>query len=73
MTNKIKTSKKAEATLESVRKVFSLPESEDSTLSKIEKEISQNLLGFLRNTIVAGEMEPAEIEKEFRIHHQVSS
>ena len=61
-----KTSKKAEATLESVRKVFSLPESDDSTLSKIEKEISQNLLGFLRNTIVSGEMEPARIEKEFQ-------
>lgn len=61
-----KTVKKAEATLENVRKVFSLPESEDSTLSKIEKEISQNLLGFLRNTIVSGEMEPARIEKEFQ-------
>jgi glutamate decarboxylase len=61
-----KTFKKAEATLESVRKVFSLPESDDSTLSKIEKEISQNLLGFLRNTIVSGEMEPARIEKEFQ-------
>ena len=61
-----KTIKKAEATLESMRKVFSLPESDDSTLSKIEKEISQNLLGFLRNTIVSGEMEPARIEKDFQ-------
>lgn len=66
MTNERKQTKKAEATLENVRKVFSLPESEDSTLGKIEKEISQNLLGFLRNTIVAGEMEPAEIEKDFQ-------
>ena len=48
-----------------MRKVFSLPESDDSTLGKIEREISQNLLGFLRNTIVSGEMEPALIEKEF--------
>lgn len=66
MTKERKQTKKAEATLENVRKVFSLPESEDSTLGKIEKEISQNLLGFLRNTIVAGEMEPAEIEKDFQ-------
>ena len=58
--------KKAEATLDSMRKVFSIPESEDSTLSKIENEISKNLLGFMRNHIVAGEMEPAEIEKDFQ-------
>jgi len=61
-----KTIKKAEATLDSMRKVFSIPESEDSTLIKIEKEISKNLLGFMRNHIVAGEMEPAEIEKDFQ-------
>ncbi len=58
--------KKAEATLESMRKVFLIPESDDSTLGKIEREISNNLLGFLRNTIVAGEMEPAQIEREFQ-------
>lgn len=57
--------KKAEATLDSMRKVFSIPENEDSTLMRIEREISQNLLGFLRDHIVAGEMEPAEIERDF--------
>ena len=57
--------KKAEATLDSMRKVFSIPESEDSTLTRIERDISQNLLGFMRNNLVAGEMEPAQIEKEF--------
>jgi glutamate decarboxylase len=62
----LKQTKKAVATLDSMRKVFSLPESEDSTLRKIEQEISQNLLGFLSNTIVSGEMEPAEIEREFQ-------
>jgi glutamate decarboxylase len=56
----------AVATLDSMRKVFSIPETDDSTLIKIEKEISQNLLGFLREHIVAGEMEPALIEREFR-------
>ncbi len=58
--------KKAEATLESMRKVFSIPENEDSTLMRIEREISQNLMGFLRDHIVAGEMEPAEIERDFK-------
>jgi glutamate decarboxylase len=58
--------KKAEATLDSMRKVFSIPENEDSTLMRIEREISQNLLGFLRDHIVAGEMEPAEIERDFK-------
>ena len=62
----IKTKKKAEATLESMRKVFSIPETDDSTLIKVEREISQNLLGFLRDNIVAGEMEPAEIERDFK-------
>ena len=62
----VKPIKKAEATLDSMRKVFSIPEGEDSTLAKIEREISQNLLGFMRDHIVAGEMEPREIERGFR-------
>ena len=61
-----KKSKIAVATLDSMRKVFSIPETDDSTLIKIEKDISQNLLGFLRDHIVAGEMEPSQIEQEFR-------
>lgn len=61
-----KSTKKAEATLDSMRKVFSIPETDDSTLIRIEREISQNLLGFLREHIVAGEMEPREIERDFK-------
>lgn len=57
--------KKAEATLDSMRRVFSVPESEDSTLQKIEREISHNLLGFLRDNLVASEMEPEQLEKDF--------
>lgn len=57
--------KRAEASLASMRKVFSIPESEDSTLLRIEREISQNLLGFLRDNLVAGEMEPEQLEKAF--------
>lgn len=49
-----------------MRKVFSIPEGEDSTLFKIEREISQNLLGYLREHIIAGEMEPEDLEKDFQ-------
>ncbi len=61
--------KKAEATLDSMRRVFSVPESDDSTLQKIERQISQNLLGFLRDNLVAGEMEPEQLEKDFHNIH----
>ena len=58
--------RKAVANLDSMRRVFSIPENADSTLSRIEEEISKNLLGFLRNNIVAGEMEPEDLEKDFQ-------
>jgi glutamate decarboxylase len=57
--------KKAEATLETMRKVFTLPESDGSTLSRLDREISENLLGFLRGRIVAGDIAPANLEKDF--------
>lgn len=57
--------KKAEANLEALQRIFIVPEGEDSTLSKIESEISQNLMGFLRKHIVAEEMTPDEIQKNF--------
>lgn len=60
------THRRAVANLENMRKVFSIPEGEDSTLNKIEKEISQNLLGYLREHISAGEMEPEDLEKDFQ-------
>ena len=49
----IQSKKRAEATLETMRKVFTLPESDTSTLSRLDREISENLLGFLRGRIVA--------------------
>lgn len=58
-------SKKAEATLDTMRKVFTLPEGEDSTLGRLEREISKNLLGFLKNHIVAGDIAPANLEQDF--------
>jgi glutamate decarboxylase len=58
-------SKKAEATLETVRKIFTVPESESSTLNRLDREISENLLGFLGSRIVAGDIAPANLEQDF--------
>ncbi|WP_371373949.1 pyridoxal-dependent aspartate 1-decarboxylase PanP [Thalassotalea aquiviva] len=55
----------AEATYESMMRIFTIPEAPDSTLSKIEAEISQNLNGFLANHIVATDKPLSEIEKDF--------
>lgn len=59
------TSKKAEATLETMRKIFTVPESEHSTLHRLDREISENLLGFLGSRIVAGDIAPANLEQDF--------
>ena len=55
----------AEASLDSLYKIFTVPESPGSTLAKIDREISENLLGFLRTRIVAIEKDIDEIEKDF--------
>jgi putative pyridoxal-dependent aspartate 1-decarboxylase len=60
-----RTTKTARATLETVRKVFTLPESEDSTLQRLDRELSQSVLGFLRDRIVAGDIAPANLEQDF--------
>ncbi|KGJ99205.1 pyridoxal-dependent aspartate 1-decarboxylase PanP [Thalassotalea sp. ND16A] len=62
MTNKKRV---AQATPESLHQIFTIPEAPDSTLGRIEAEISQNLNGFLGNHIVATEKPLAEIEKDF--------
>ncbi len=58
-------SKNADVTLEALYKIFTIPESEDSTLGRIEKEISQNLRGFLKAHIVSSDTLPINLEKEF--------
>jgi glutamate decarboxylase len=58
--------KRAEASLDSMYRIFTIPEREDSTLSRIEREISQNLQGFLSAHVVAGEKEPHELEQSFK-------
>ncbi len=60
-----KKTKPAYANYENMLKVFTAPETKDSTLSKIEAEISENLLGYLRQTIVAGDLTPQDLEKDF--------
>jgi hypothetical protein len=58
--------KKAEATLETMRKIFTVPESQHSTLHRLDREISENLTGFLRTRIVAGDIAPANLERDFQ-------
>lgn len=60
--------KKATASLERLRKIFSFPTTRDSTLFKIEKEISRHLLAFLHSKVVAADMKPRELEKFFRAY-----
>ena len=64
-----KPKKKAKATLETMRKIFTLPESAQSTLSRLDREISDNLLGFLASRIVAGDVAPANLEQDFLDTH----
>lgn len=58
--------KKAEATLETMRKIFTVPEGPHSTLHRLDREISENLVGFLRTRIVAGDIAPANLERDFQ-------
>ncbi len=58
--------KKAEATLETMRKIFTVPEGPHSTLQRLDREISDNLIGFLRTRIVAGDIAPANLERDFQ-------
>ena len=59
------TTKRAEANLETMRKVFTAPESEQSTLNRLDREISENLHGFLTDRVTAGDIAPANLEQDF--------
>jgi glutamate decarboxylase len=54
-----------EANYESLLRIFTVPESENSTLGKIEKQISENLIGFLKEHIVSRVIAPNELERNF--------
>ncbi len=55
----------AEATIESLHRIFTVPEAPDSTLGRIERLLSENLEGFLTSHIVAKEKPLQEIERDF--------
>jgi glutamate decarboxylase len=57
--------KHARAGLDYLDKIFTIPEAPDSTLGKIEQDISVNLTGFLQNNIVAIEKDLGELESDF--------
>ncbi|WP_337879100.1 pyridoxal-dependent aspartate 1-decarboxylase PanP [Rheinheimera sp.] len=58
----------ATASEEALWRIFTVPEAPDSTLSIIEQNISQNLAGFLRESIVAVEKPLWQIERDFQAH-----
>ena len=55
----------ATASLENLYRIFTVPEAPDSTLGSIDKEISDNLLGFLTDRIVTREKPLKAIEADF--------
>ncbi len=56
----------ATASYESLVRIFTVPEGENSTLGRIENQISKNLLGFLRDHIVSSGISPTELELNFK-------
>jgi len=58
--------KRPEANLESMHRIFTVPEAPNSTLGKIDQEISNNLIGFLQENIVAVEKDLSELEQDFQ-------
>lgn len=57
--------KSAQASVEAMYRVFTVPEAPESTLSRIDQDISGNLAGFLQEHIVAVERDLSEVEKNF--------
>ncbi len=61
--------KSAQVNFDSLLKIFTVPEGPDSTLTRIDEELSRNLNHFLRKHIVAEEKPLKEIEKDFSNAH----
>lgn len=55
----------AEVSMESLFRIFTVPEAPDSTLGKIERHLSENLEDFLSSHIVAQDRALHEIEQDF--------
>lgn len=63
------TTRIAQATPEALHRIFTLAEKPDSTLGRIEQEMSENLIGFLNNHIVASKNALTDIEQDFVCPH----
>ncbi|MGS0729398.1 putative pyridoxal-dependent aspartate 1-decarboxylase, partial [Shewanella sp. 0m-11] len=63
------TARKATASEEALLRIFTVPEAPDSTLSVIEQNISQNLMGFLQESVVTVEKPLTEVELDFQQYH----
>ncbi|MDW7644945.1 MAG: putative pyridoxal-dependent aspartate 1-decarboxylase [Desulfuromonadales bacterium] len=59
----------AKANLENLYRIFTVPESPDSTLGEVDRAISDNVTGFLQEHIVALERSLEEIEEDFSDSH----
>jgi aspartate 1-decarboxylase len=59
------TKRTAQATRESLHRIFTIPEAPNSTLGRIEQQMSQNLMGFLGSHIAASENALTDIEQDF--------
>ncbi|MDX1457768.1 MAG: putative pyridoxal-dependent aspartate 1-decarboxylase [Marinobacter sp.] len=57
--------KSAHASVEAMYRVFTVPEAPESTLSRIDQNVSSNLAGFLQEHIVAIERDLSDVEKDF--------
>ncbi len=55
----------AEASMEAMYRIFTVPEAPGSTLGKIDQKLSQNIAGFLQEHIVAVEKDLEELQKDF--------
>lgn len=62
-------SSRASANEASLMRVFTIPESDESTLSLIEKRMSEDLNGFLEQQIVAVQKPLGDIEQDFSDSH----
>ncbi len=59
----------AEANMDAMYRIFTVPEAPGSTLGKIDNMIAQNLVGFLQSHIVAVEKDLSDLEKDFADAH----
>ena len=55
----------ADASMEAMYRIFTVPEAPHTKLGRIEQQISENLVGFLQEHVVASEKELSELEKDF--------